>query len=128
GLRRRRAAPGVRGLRLHGGIDMQPFNSSSPRRIHPLAIALLLAVQVAPVCAAAEPGPRGPDILVTTMAIPECPQVAMGPSGDFEVVWTLFTGGSHPRAQGTFAQHYDRQGRPTHAAALRLDSPRNDET
>ena len=107
---------------------MQPFNSSSPRRIHPLAVALLLAVQVAPVCAAAEPGPRGPDILVTTMAIPECPQVAMGPSGDFEVVWTLFTGGSHPRAQGTFAQHYDRQGRPTHAAALRLDSPRNDET
>ena len=92
---------------------MQPFSASSRRRIHPLAVALLLAVQAVPAFAAAEPGPRGPDILVTTMAIPECPQVAMGPSGDFEVVWTLYSSGSHPYAQGTFARHYDRQGRPT---------------
>jgi len=98
------------------------------RPITPVAFILLLAAGLAPAFAAAEPGPRGPDIPVTTMSIPECPAVAMGPSGDFEVVWTLYSSGSHPYAQGTFAQHFDPQGRPTHAAAIRLDSPRNGET
>jgi hypothetical protein len=105
---------------------MQPYNSS--RRITPIAIAFLLAVKVAPVSAASPLGPRGADIPVNkTTGLPLCPAVAMSASGDFEVVWNLYISGSHPFPQGTFARHFDREGRPTHAAEIRLDSPSNEE-
>jgi len=97
----------------------------SPRSLFRVAIVLLLQ---APAFAAAPPGPRGADIPVNTGGdLPLCPAIAMSASGDFEVVWNLYISGSHPFPQGTFARHFDREGRPTRAAEIRLDSPGSEE-
>ncbi len=90
------------------------------------ASALLLAICLTP--AAAQPGPVGPDILVGPGNFARCPAVAMSAGGDFEVVWDHHGSASLSIPQGVFARHFDRQGRPTQASEIRLDSPGNEET
>lgn len=87
-----------------------------------LAVALFFAVRLVPAFAATLPGPQGPDIQVAAAGFQACPVVAMGASGDFEVVWNNYYSESHPIPQGVFVRHFDRLGRATQAKEIRLDS------
>jgi hypothetical protein len=49
--------------------------------------------------------------------------IAMSARGDFEVVWGHYFSSGYPVPQGIFARHFDRQGRPTQAAPIKLDAP-----
>jgi hypothetical protein len=101
---------------------MRNLSATPPRFVTLPATALLLALCWSP-AAAAEPRPVGPDIRVGSDSVAACPSIAMSAGGDFEVVWENYFSYAYPPPQGIFARHFDRQGRPTQAAPIQLDSP-----